>query len=367
MIEKEKVDRAQELAESVKIKVDGMQEEIDVGYWLQTSNMMELPASKTWTECAYHNGTFVLANSNNDNTIAYATSADGWKLAALPSSMACKCVCYGAGKFVTLGSGTNRGAYSEDGKKWHAFTLPSSGDWDCLAYGSGLFLALYDTTIVQSSDGVTWESYVGTYPLRQYYASFIRYCNDRFFISSGGQGTTYYSLDGMSWTATGPTTSDSTVRDICYGNGLYVIAGGNYAYQSNNCATWSSARLPITGGSGANGNYIAYGNGIYMILRASSNKAFISANASSWSEVDVLALGAPWGDVVFGGGFFSVLPGNSTAARYSRTGQSWDVTPGSSMLDSNGVDKTTEVMNALNGITTATLDAAYTAGVNAYQ
>lgn len=342
-------------------------ERIESGYWLEESKLAELPAEKTWTECAYHDGIFVLANSNDDNTIAYGTNEDGWKMTTLPASMACKCVCYGAGKFVTLGSRDNIGAYSKDGKTWTQISLPASEDWDCLAYGNGLFLAAANNNMIQSADGVAWKTYEGRYPLGAYYANFIRYCNDRFFITSGGQGSTYYSLDGMSWTATGPTTSDSNVRDICYGNGLYVIAGGNYAYRSSNCSSWATASLPRTGGSSANGNYITYGNGVYMILKASSNKAFISTNASSWSEVDVLALGSPWGDVVFGNGFFSVLPGNSTAARYSRTGQSWAVTPGSSMTDSTGTDKTTEVLNALNGIQTNTLDAAYTNGVNAYQ
>ena len=37
------------------------------------------------------------------------------------------------------------------------------------------------------------------------------------------------------------------------------------------------------------------------------------------------------------------------------------------MTNSTGTDKTTEVLNALNGIQTNTLDAAYTQGVNAYQ
>lgn len=68
-------------------------------------------------------------------------------------------VCYGASKFVAVGTG-NLAAYSADGTTWQTASMPATADWSAITYGAGHFVAVAKgtTTAARSPDGITWEA-----------------------------------------------------------------------------------------------------------------------------------------------------------------------------------------------------------------
>jgi hypothetical protein len=126
-------------------------------------------------------------------------------------------VCYGAGLFVTVGSG---GAVytSVTGENW-TLQVSCTTNWLCgIAYGNGVFVAAGDAgTIISSSDGTNWNTQVS-----------------------------------------GVTNS---LRSLIFGNGLFVALGSHLSLTSENGASWSAHTIP----SVVNSAISVYGNGLFVI------------------------------------------------------------------------------------------------------
>ena len=106
-------------------------------WWYQNT----LPAERNWRSVSYGAGKFV-AVAYGSNKGAYSTDGITWTEMTLPASRNWRSVTYGNGKFVAVASDSDKGAYSTDGINWMELTLPASRYWQSVTYGDGRFIAV---------------------------------------------------------------------------------------------------------------------------------------------------------------------------------------------------------------------------------
>ena len=140
----------------------------------------------------------------SDADVDIATSENGgatWtiQLAALPATGFGEIV-YGAGKFVTINSGTTSAAYSADGITWTGVTAPATfAAVTDIVWGNGKFVALGGTNgIMYSLDGVTWYENDLTLPLTATERK-LAYGQGIFVVTSDDTNEIQYSEDGLYW------------------------------------------------------------------------------------------------------------------------------------------------------------------------
>ena len=111
--------------------------------------------------------------------------------------------------------------YSADGQAWSTAINPNVGVIYDVTYGNGKWVAAGNTRISVSPDGSTWTpAYTGN-------TKVLEFGNGRFIArTAGSSGTQLYSDDGATWTLASSSLQSSVV-DCAYGNGRYVMAGGD--------------------------------------------------------------------------------------------------------------------------------------------
>lgn len=185
----------------------------------------------------------------------------------------CVAVCYGNGRFVTMGSKT-KVAYSDDGVTWVATSGSNTNVATALTYGNGIYVGANSSGFMYSTDGITWRQGTGV----SLTSPNIAYGNG-VFVANTNSVWIYYSTDGITWT-TGSDRGRNSNYQVTYGNGLFVCVGeqGEISYSSNG-QTWSTTT--VSGGKKYycvgyfNGSFIAYGE---------KGAGAISQNGMSWSK-----------------------------------------------------------------------------------
>lgn len=163
----------------------------------------------------YANGLYVAAGNNGISTSSNGIS---W---TIRSGTPFSSVAYGNGVFVAVGSSS---AVSSDGITW---TSPSASPFvssrNTIAYGNGVFVAAGNgSTGYISSDGESWTTVVMNGFSGKDVKS-VRYINDRFIAVGTGGGLSYGS-NGTIWQS-GSSGTTWELRDVAYGNGVYVAVG----------------------------------------------------------------------------------------------------------------------------------------------
>ncbi|MBI1175950.1 hypothetical protein GC207_00765 [bacterium] len=168
---------------------------------------------------------FVAAGANG----IIRTSADGtdWNLENTSSDATLKDLAFGGGKVVAIG-------WNASGKPYGQFLVrDSNADWQAvwpaadefinssIAFGNGHFVASgYYGEVWISDDGTQWQKSqtgIGETILP------IQFINGQFIgLTSGSVG---FSNDGVNWNFT--TTTPPAVKQLAFGNGLYIAAGWN--------------------------------------------------------------------------------------------------------------------------------------------
>ena len=142
---------------------------------------------------------------------------------------------------------------------------------------------------------------------------------------SGGGGTGVVTVDKASYETTfdyqcdtiAPLETVSIFRDIVYGNGRYVIVGsGGISYYSTDGVSWTA----MTGLQNATYNSVTYGNGRFVCVGDLGNAAY-STNGTSWTAMTGLS-GAIYYSVTYGNGRF-VCVGLNGESYYSTDGKTW--------------------------------------------
>jgi hypothetical protein len=193
---------------------------------------------------AYGNGIFVVVGSkrsDGDGIIAYSSDGETWTITE-DGGLGIgyfSCIAYGDGQFVA-GAGEGKAAYSSDGKTWTAMPGSPFEDRDIriITYGNGRFVAFvsqfqgYDPLLAYSDDGIDWTIISNDVTERFFFYNIV-YANG-IFIGTYHSARMVYSFDGETWYPDGKgyviyaiAGVGDNLEGIAYGNGRFVIGGGN--------------------------------------------------------------------------------------------------------------------------------------------
>ena len=284
-------------------------------YWegLYVTGLMVNPPQNsnfTFKSICYGNGLFVAIDSDyNAGNSRVFTSPDGINWTERSSNVINNyywlSVCYGNGLFVAVGAqrgtgggiikNTNNIMTSPDGINWIQRT-GVSGVLCSVGYGNGRFVAYGEndtnSIIISSTNGTSWTLVKQTEWKMQTMSNIrnnaIAYGNGKYavvtYLTNGSQSINMYSSNnGTAWTA---HYNNNTPRMdiICYGDGKFVGAFGNFIYYSYDAIIWEEASVPV---SGLGATSICYGNGLFVIVRNSGtygDRVLISSDGINWTR-----------------------------------------------------------------------------------
>ena len=203
-------------------------------------------------------------------------------------------VCYGNGAYVAVGGLYNKGyiAHSTDGMNWQIGATSSPAYLRGVAYGDGRFLAVVDTTVITSTNGLSWIPLPDSPGMRK-----ITFGEGR-WVGISGKGEYHYSSDLSSWnTVSGDTHLRFIQRNICYGAGRFLSVGGWGYDGSASVIQWSEDGTSWSFSSSDDGDTMwgvqlgcTYANGTFVIAGADKQPGYhpratyTSTNAISWSR-----------------------------------------------------------------------------------
>ena len=189
----------------------------------------------------------------------------------------------------------------------------------------GRFVAISSNGTTQYSiDGITW-TLGGVLPNLAGWTS-LEYGAlngvSTWVAVNGFSQTTAVSTDGgTTWIAGGTISVSDVWGSIAYGNGYFIVLGssGNTQISSNSGTTWT------TGGSitGSGWSDIVYGNGIWVAI-SSTAAASSTNNGTTWTLRTLPSPGAGmWKSVTWGNGRFVAIAYSSSDTAYSLDGINW--------------------------------------------
>lgn len=165
-------------------------------------------------------------------------------------------------KYYYIDSGWDGIFSSDDGLEYDYLAPVVADSQDAItSNGTTLVLASYDydgdkTDVFYSTDGTNWTQATIS---KSGWPVTVKWVNGKFFLVGSG-GDIFYSADGSVWTqATTPAGDD--VRDIAYGDGLYVAVGENLIYTSADGESF----IAQPAGAGLNLYGVDYGNNVFMV------------------------------------------------------------------------------------------------------
>ncbi len=268
------------------------------------------PPAANVTDIAFGNGIFVGAGYAGDNY----RSLDGvnWERSPSDLSSGNKQVAFGNGVFVQCSSGFIY--VSKDGTKWTPAYHPSNELYPSVCFGNGMFVASTGNLI--SANGTNWIN------VERSGGSGISYANGLFFGIQQPPSTFRISADALHWTDI--VGSGADYRVVTYANEAFVTLGVDTA-RSIDGSMWDlgNSQAPAV-------TSVAYGNGIYLALRAalslSSKQPSTSDDGMHWVQ-STSTSPAPSGPMAFGNGWFvSAETGFSqsrTPLRRTMDGTNW--------------------------------------------
>jgi PKD repeat protein len=272
--------------------------------------------SATWLTATDGNGQF--AQVGYTSTLAQHSTDNGSTWQELTQANlyngSWQGITYGNGVWVASNAvGNTHPCYSTDGIHWSQSTVGASAQWWTVGYGNGQFV-MTGQNFATSPDGVNWtlgtlNGGAGTY-------QYMGYHHDK-FIGFSNTGVRSYSSTGNSndWTSAG--TGFTGVRDMAYGNGIYVASGQwNGSLVSTDGISWTwHPNVKDASGPGAGGYWygIAYGNGVFVssYVNGTSGGYAYSTNGVSWTTLYNGSAGAPFGGVRYSNGVFLIYGASS--------------------------------------------------------
>ena len=248
-----------------------------------------------------------------------------------------KSLAYGNGTFVAVAN--DKSMYSMDGgENWTVSGL-TTGDWRSVCYGNGIFVAvgvgLANTYF--SRDGISWTaskniiedgSTVDLYAVdygENHFVAVGNYSNDENELS-------FFSSDGANWQEghiVEGTSDHHTYKSVAYGNGTFVAVGGANDDLMTECKvsgygqSWSTRT--IISGDGKEFIKVCFGNGMFIALPASGSACYISKDLGvSWTASILPSNEESWLDLCYGNGRFFLITSSSTnKIYYSFDGINW--------------------------------------------
>lgn len=397
VIEKEKIKRAQELANSVKTTKEAIRQaiadkDVDIpadtafanypskiediypdALFLRESNLGQLPVSSDgWSRCAYGNGKYIVVSSSGSCVLG--TDLTGWQNARTPFNQAD--IAFGNGKFLCIRKGYTNAALSIDGSSWSQFTLPFNAKR--IRFVNGIFFVIGDGNgeIARSIDGITWSKMSNSLYSNKGIND-IAYGLGKYVLSCNYSDIILYSADLSSWkkgTINKQNSSRSySFNSVTFNNDLFMTTVSNQCYfSSTDGITWDWNILDYDmmntyGGT----DYIVAGNGVFVLSGNGSRKTqgvVVVANPGDTGYIKMGYDSAAEYIPFFVNGKFIVLPYQykTNSLRFSYDGIYWMESLQKYVQSANDEDVTPALLKSLKGISEDTLNAAYRAGVNAY-
>lgn len=154
-------------------------------------------------------------------------------------------VYYANGKFISRDNSSKNFLISSDGVTWekvYAGQQFVTSSQRCGCYGAGKYITLGSEAKYYSTDGTSWSRSSGGVA-----AYDVCYTDSHGFVAVGGTGYLFNSTNGTSWTSQQYKFVNYNMLGICYGNGIFVAVGSdgstnNYGkiYTSQDGETWTN-------------------------------------------------------------------------------------------------------------------------------
>ena len=167
-----------------------------------------------------------------------------------------------------------------------------------------------------------YHTSVTTSPINSNWLSDIVYGDGKFVIVGGNAGVrsnyTAYSTDGVNWNKS-DNFDDEEFSSIAYGNGKFIATSSyrrGYIYYSTNGYNWSKANLPYS----TSWRSIAYGDGRFVVIDEVNGYVAWSSEGIDWVSTSSIQRGT---SITYGNGKFVAVSLNGSAY-YSTDGTTWD-------------------------------------------
>ncbi len=192
---------------------------------------------------AHGAGQFVAVGGGNNRGNIILTSRNGtdWAIQNSDSDVPLAKVAYGNGVFVSVGGSfsageTNLILTSSDLTQWTIRESPTNSPITDVVFGNGIFVAVAGSAALTSSDGIAWvlHSDPGFGPMRWQSRSIysfglgnparVIFADGRFIAS--GQGGLLISTNGRDWIHRGVVCPvDAALYPVAYAEGVYLALG----------------------------------------------------------------------------------------------------------------------------------------------
>ena len=177
-------------------------------------------------------------------------------------------------RFVAIGTrGVN--FTSSDGLKWeYDSKVPTA--YSDIDFGNGKFVAVgFKGSLITSSDGINWA--LKNSGVTSNFNAVVYAADKNWFVGIAAEGQVTISKDGGS-TFTKRVNPGIGALGITYGNGLFVLAGGNgTVYYSDDAENWTSKKIGVNHFTCA-----AYGSGTYVV--AGNEDIYSSPDGVNWNK-----------------------------------------------------------------------------------
>lgn len=193
-----------------------------------------------------------------------------WSVGAAPVANF-EAITYANGMFLATG-GDGVVATSPDGTTWTRHDVSGGDVWSPVAVGSGWMMlggVSSADSLLTSPDGVTWTSKplpaaaAGTEPIQLIYQNGI-------YVMLGYSGGSLVSTDGTNW-----TKLSLTGFRVAYGNGVFVVSGGDKPVWSTDGMTWTASTQNVSF------NDLMFGNGHF--LGTNGLDTYTSTDGKTWT------------------------------------------------------------------------------------
>jgi len=235
--------------------------------------------------------TWVSVSANNGNKVAASTD-DGstWTVYNTGVSYSYGMATNNTGTYISVGA-YNRLQRSTNGTSFSSVNpFSDNRDYESVAYANGTWIASYGSNIVRSTNGgVSWT---------KYNTGSSKVCfgvagdgAGNWIVNSQYDGDYYHSTnDGVSWTARDTGVAAAT-RDVAYGNGKWIIVGGEGSIStSTNGTSWTNK---INVGSSTDNSKVSYGYGGFIIVTAAGQIGLSkTGDIGTWGFIEPTPLSA---------------------------------------------------------------------------
>lgn len=286
-------------------------------------------------------GRFLIVGTSYAAGLIFSTTGTGsWTgqsfpvVSGLTSSSVVGKMAAGNGNFLIVFDATSVALRLERSLSYNEFqfttvALPDSGTWVALGYGNGVFVLLrsglvgfQDAPVLFGYGGVTWTTAANDYGFA---ARDIAYGAGTFVAVTAANNV----FAGSQSSLISPFTVDITdialravpVKSVAGKTGVITLTpadvSGGAAIPTY--ATWTQGTLPASAAWRA----VAYGNGVFVAIAASSTTAATSADGGTTWTQRTLPANTSWSALTFGNGLFVAVATSSAIAATSPDGITW--------------------------------------------